>query len=123
MVVNRVKLHRLAESPPMLSRIAYSSTLILTISDQEIANLVSRAADFNARNDITGVIAIELGRVCQIIEGPTEGLNSLYASIRRDKRHTRIVELYNDSIATRHFGSWGMVQRPMIDIVELAFSI
>jgi hypothetical protein len=47
----------------------------------------------------------------------------LFASIQRDERHYGVVELDVSAIDKPGFEDWGMVRRPMVDIVTLAFSL
>lgn len=107
----------------MQLRLVYTSTFKPHISDTDIAALVDKAAAFNKQHGITGVLAVEGLRVCQILEGPEAAVDTLFASIRNDSRHGSINLLDKREIQKSHFQDWGMVRRPMIDIVTLAFAI
>jgi len=107
----------------MQSRLIYTSTFRPHISDDDIAALVDKASTFNRQHDITGVLAVENLRVCQILEGPSEPVEKLFASIRKDARHGSINLLDKAEIRKPHFQDWGMVRRPMIEIVTFAFAI
>lgn len=107
----------------MTLRIIYVSTLKPEVNDTQIAELVATAAAFNKAHEITGVLALEGQRVCQILEGPDDAVNALYASIRSDPRHSGLAELVHAPIDAPTFEAWGMVRRPMIDIVMKALTL
>lgn len=107
----------------MQLRLVYTSTFRPHVSDNEIAALVDQAAAFNSQHGITGVLAVEGLRVCQILEGETAAVDALFATIRRDARHGSVNLLDRREIAKPHFQDWGMVRRPMIDMVTFAFAI
>ncbi|WP_371924269.1 BLUF domain-containing protein [Aliihoeflea sp. 40Bstr573] len=68
-----------------------------------------------------GMLALEDRRICQILEGPAHAVDFLYVSIKQDERHFRVTELARHRIFHTSFERWGMVRRPMIDMVTLAF--
>ena len=107
----------------MQIRLVYTSTLNPDVTEAGITALVDAAAAANLVNDITGVLALEGPRVCQILEGPAEAVDTLFAAIQIDARHSMVNELDRTEIRRPYFQSWGMVRRPMIDIVTMAFSI
>ena len=107
----------------MTLRIVYSSTLRPGVSQDNLDELVRKAAAFNARHGIAGMMAVEDRRVCQILEGPDDTLEALYAAIRRDPRHSAVTELVHAPIDVMTFEEWGMVRRPMADMVVVAFTL
>ena len=116
---NRVKM----SEQRMQIRLVYTSNFKPHMSDDDIAALVDKAATFNRQQGITGVLAVEGLRVCQILEGATEAVDALFSSIRRDPRHGSVNLLERREITKQHFQDWGMVRRPMIDMVTFAFAI
>ncbi len=108
--------------PNNLIRVTYVSTLHPHVTDQDIDDLVAKAASYNKAHNITGALAIDGDRVCQILEGPTAGVDTLYASIERDSRHHGIVQLEYRRIEKTVFESWGMARRKMVDIVMFALA-
>lgn len=104
-------------------RIVYVSTLEPHVTEADLAALVDRAAAFNKANGITGLLALEGRRVCQILEGPREAVETLFSSIRRDRRHIGVAEIVRMPIDAVTFDDWGMVRRPMIDMVMTAFAL
>lgn len=103
-------------------RIVYVSTLGQRVTEAELAALVDKAAVFNKNHGITGVLAVEGARVCQILEGPDAAVDALFTSIKRDDRHSGVVELVRHGIDANSFDDWGMVRRGMLDIVIAAYT-
>jgi hypothetical protein len=104
-------------------RIVYVSTLKPDFDQSELAELVDKAAAFNRYKNITGVLAIEDNRVCQILEGPEAELSALYKRIESDTRHAGVTLLTRDVIDVVTFPDWGMARRQMADMVVSAFSL
>lgn len=104
-------------------RIVYVSTLESRVSAQDIDALVDKAAAFNKAHGITGLLALEERRVCQILEGPDAVVEALFRSIRADDRHRGVIEIVHVPIDAVAFDDWGMVRRPMIDMVMAAYTL
>ena len=77
----------------MIKRINYISSFVQEMSDEEIEALARQAAKNNAEKDITGVLMAKGGVFFQIIEGPEENIDRLFANILKDPRHEKIVTL------------------------------
>lgn len=104
-------------------RIVYVSTLEPHVTEAGIAELVDKAAAFNKAHGITGILAFEDRRVCQVLEGPEAQVEALFRSIQKDPRHAGVTEIVHVPIDAVTFEEWGMVRRPMIDMVMTAFSL
>ena len=104
-------------------RIVYVSTLQPKVTEPDIAALVDRAAAFNKAHGITGVLAFEERRVCQILEGPEAEIEALFRAIVADPRHSGVVELVRVPIDAVTYEAWGMVRRPMVDMVMAAYTL
>lgn len=103
-------------------RLTYASTLAAETGAHDVEAIVDHSARRNGERDITGILAIEDRKICQILEGPAERVLPLYDLIRADPRHSGVVELDRRAIETRSFPDWGMTRRPMFDVVMLAFA-
>ena len=104
-------------------RIVYVSTLEPHVTEADIDALVGTAAAFNKAHGITGLLAFEDRRVCQILEGPDAAVEALFRSIRNDGRHRGVTEIVQVPIDAVSFDDWGMVRRPMIDMVMAAYTL
>ncbi|WP_195162498.1 BLUF domain-containing protein [Mesorhizobium sp. NBSH29] len=103
-------------------RLTYVSTLRPVVAETDIRDLVAKAAEFNSAHGITGVLAVDGNRVCQILEGPETVVSALFKSIQHDQRHHTVVMLERRGIEKSGFESWGMVRQKMIDIVQHALT-
>ena len=93
----------------MLKRITYISSFVKDMSDDEIEQLADQAAKKNAENDITGVLMAKGEVFFQIIEGPEENIDRLYANLLKDPRHEKIITLgIQLGDLQRLFPSWHM---------------
>lgn len=73
----------------------------------QLAGIVIQIRHFNKANGITGYLSYRAGSYFQVLEGPADVLDALYARISRDSRHTD-VELVLDRVGEteRLFHGW-----------------
>lgn len=105
-----------------LIRLVYSSSLCPDVSAATIAQIVQVSDVRNRASSITGMLALDGSRVCQILEGPHDAVVKLYHAIERDERHQGVVELSRIPIAARAYGRWGMTMRSMAEAAMVAFA-
>lgn len=91
-----------------LATISYRSRAVHPFSEQELAQLLDSARKYNRANGLTGLLVYDEGRFFQWIEGSPEKLAQVWDSIRRDRRHTDIQLMGNQSVPLRFFGDWDM---------------
>jgi hypothetical protein len=108
--------------PKDLIRLTYVSTLRPNVTGPDVDELVAKAARFNTDHDITGVLAIDKMRVCQILEGPADAVDRLFEAIERDNRHQGVTQIERRAIDASSFEAWGMARRDMIDMVLFALA-
>ena len=93
----------------MLKRIAYVSRYAHPMEAGELERLGELAAAKNQELGITGVLMASGGLFYQVIEGPEEMIDELFATIETDERHTDVVVLnVEDGAETRMFPDWSM---------------
>jgi hypothetical protein len=80
-----------------------SSAVYPPVSDVELGDLLRQARDFNAENDITGVLLHCDGDFLQVIEGEERVLADLYTRICVDTRHQSVIKLADKEIRARSF--------------------
>jgi hypothetical protein len=98
--------------PNSLRCILYvSSATQKNMSDDELEHLYRVAHRRNQECGITGVLLYSNGNFIQYIEGPSENLHKVYISIKRDKRHTGLIEIMNEPINDREFPDWSLASR------------
>lgn len=76
-----------------MKRIRYASRFAKPLLAGQIEILAREAAEYNARNDITGLLIASGDLFFQIIEGPRLKIDELYGRILQDSRHTDVVTL------------------------------
>ena len=73
--------------------------------------LVEMLESIRPKNDdleLTGMLLYSGGSVIQTLEGPEASVESVFASIRTDPRHTEVVVLLRERIEARSFPAWSM---------------
>ena len=76
-----------------MKRIRYASRFTAPMLPSAIETLAREAAEYNARNGITGMLIASGDLFFQIIEGPKDKVDELYNRILQDPRHTDVVTL------------------------------
>jgi len=74
----------------------------------ELRDLLQESRLNNERDGITGMLLYKGGTFIQVIEGPDEAIADLYARVRKDPRHTRIIKLLEGTTEERMFPNWSM---------------
>jgi hypothetical protein len=93
----------------MLKRIKYVSRFSAPLGETELEALGEAAAAKNKDLGVTGVLMASGGLFYQVIEGPAEAIDGLYATIEGDERHTDVVLLsVEEAVESRLFPEWSM---------------
>lgn len=74
-----------------------------------LAGIVSAARRNNPPAGITGALICRHDVYLQLIEGPAESIDALYARILEDDRHTDIRMLLEEDMGERLFPAWAML--------------
>jgi hypothetical protein len=91
-----------------LEALSYSSAAVRIPTAQELEYLLKRARSRNEQEAVTGVLLYNGGCFHQYLEGPSAGIERVYAAICRDRLHHRIFEMLREPIETREFEGWAM---------------
>ena len=97
-----------AEPLAALSTLTYRSRAVTPLSELELYRLLRSAQARNHSEGITGLLVYDHGCFLQTLEGPKDNLARVWASIRRDARHTAIEVLCDHATAGRFFPSWDL---------------
>ncbi len=89
--------------------LTYQSRAASPPSNSELDTLVAKARVRNHSVGVTGMLLYERGRFLQTLEGPTEGLDAIWGSIRQDDRHADIEILTKHLVAARLFSDWDLL--------------
>ena len=92
----------------ILSHLIYASSADSKTSDAELRAILDCARTVNSQLDITGILLHTEGSYFQVLEGDAEAIDSLYTKIALDKRHTNVVLIVREPIASRSFADWSM---------------
>jgi hypothetical protein len=74
-----------------------------------LAGILSAARRNNPRLGITGALVCRQDLYLQLIEGPGEAIDALYARICEDDRHANVELLLTEDMGERMFPNWAML--------------
>lgn len=99
----------------MLFELIYRSEANPDVSEDDLLNILIAARHFNSQNGFTGCLLYNNQQFVQVLEGEFNALNTLYAKIRRDHRHRKVVTLHMQEIESRAYPDWTMAFKPLED--------
>ncbi|MBK1725098.1 BLUF domain-containing protein [Thiocystis violacea] len=106
------------------SRLIYRSTCTDTfITNEALRALVSKSAENNRALGVTGLLVLSGDQFLQVLEGPDEAVNDLYARIIHDARHHHLRLISYEPIAENYFDDWGMSLVDLYDLPKAAREI
>jgi len=94
-----------------LHRIVHDSVVAVPFGDageRDIQALLEVARSRNAGLGVTGALFCDGAYFVQLLEGPAEAVEAVFASIQADPRHTDIRVVERGPAETRWFASWHM---------------
>jgi Sensors of blue-light using FAD len=93
-------------------RLMYRSENAMTVTGSRLLvhyhDIVATARRNNTRLEIDGFMMFDRARFHQILEGPEDRIDQLFARIKADPRHTNIECLSREIITERYFLEWSM---------------
>jgi len=89
-------------------QLCYTSTATKPLTQSDLERLLLSARQFNASQDVTGVLLHHTGSFLQYLEGPRQGIERVYARIRVCRLHTELFELLDGPADERLFPDWQM---------------
>lgn len=95
--------------PDWTSSLTYQSRATHRPTVADLRELEWKAKARNQALGVTGMLLYDKGRFFQTLEGPPEGLKTLWDSISTDRRHSDIEILSEHMIPARLFGAWRML--------------
>lgn len=107
-----------------LRRLVYRSDSCISHDDIAGLDAIFRVSiRNNARDEITGALALPDGKFVQTLEGEEACLNRLIVRIRADARHENIAVLGEWPIQARLFAGWAMARPDPTPLTDQAFRI
>ncbi len=73
---------------------------------RHLLEIYENAKRSNSRHGITGMLAYKAGYYLQVIEGSDNSVDTLFRNILRDKRHTDILVLIDQTAHAKYFQMW-----------------
>ncbi len=95
----------------MLESLMYLSAANPSIRQHDLEEILYSSAHNNQRNSITGALVFSGSIFVQILEGESDALDTLMATLRLDKRHDAVSVVAREPIFSRRFASWSMAYR------------
>lgn len=74
----------------------------------QLLRIMASAGRHNARLGVRGVLMLDEGWFTQLLEGPVDGVEALFARIGRDRRHVEVTLLENAPIPQHRLPEWSM---------------
>lgn len=93
---------------PSLHHLVYQSSATTPFSETELQTLLRQSRAWNEAHALTGVLLYAEGDILQVLEGPAEEVQGIFASIERDYRHRGVTKLADGPIVRRSFADWSM---------------
>jgi Sensors of blue-light using FAD len=80
--------------------------------DAMLGGILVQARRNNPASDITGCLICRQDMYLQLLEGPGDAIDTLFAKIKGDDRHLEVMELSRETVPTRMFPNWAMRDDP-----------
>jgi len=92
-----------------MKRLKYVSRYARDLSDTHLEALTQQAAEKNSTREVTGIL-ISSGRLfIQVLEGPEQAVDGIFARIKIDPRHKDVLVLdVEEGVSERLFPDWSM---------------
>ena len=101
----------------MIYRLLYVSTADPSLTAGDLEAILHAAQINNASNDLTGLLVFTGTQFMQLLEGPRDSVEAVFAAICTDRRHHSIARLIAEATQARSCPSWAMALQ-VIDTPE-----
>ena len=90
-------------------RLAYVSEASDCFGPDDLSEIARKSAERNSEADITGLLIKDGGKILQVLEGEKNSVESLFAKISGDPRHTGVRQVSGSEQGTRFLWCWSLV--------------
>ncbi|ATC64364.1 hypothetical protein CMV30_10580 [Nibricoccus aquaticus] len=97
----------------MLINLVYVSAATDLLPKEELVALMQKCSARNAQSELTGLLLYKDGNIMQVLEGPEQNVETVFARIKHDPRHKNLLVLLKEPIPARNFPDWGMAFRDL----------
>lgn len=94
-----------------LVRVIYVSTADHAVDTSALQDILEASSRNNESSGLTGMLLYAGGSFMQVLEGEEEAVDATLARMRRDPRHSGVLELDRSPIDERAFAHWRMGYR------------
>jgi hypothetical protein len=94
-----------------LKRVVYVSEKT-DASDTTLKDIITSSQKNNPEEGVTGCLLSGSNSFLQLLEGPSDFIDTLYSKISKDNRHENVMTLCEEKIDERLFLSWSMKLAP-----------
>ena len=91
-----------------LRAVAYVSEAVEGIGGADIDRILADAAAHNRMAGVTSVLMFDGVRFLQYLEGPDDGMSSVYPRVLNARSHHHLRQLAKGEVPTRQFPRWTM---------------
>ena len=92
----------------MLYSLAYESQASVPFTEPDLLDLLGLSRAKNAERGVTGILLYRQGTFLQVLEGPRERVEEIYATIAADPRHHAVDTVLVEERRERRFPEWTM---------------
>jgi len=78
--------------------------------DEVLRAVIAKSIQNNRLDDVTGFLVAGEGRFLQLLEGPAQAVQAVYARIAQDPRHADLALIHSGPADRRLFRDWNMGQ-------------
>lgn len=100
-------------------QIVYISAEVAPFSDEDLKDLLTIARANNSAIDVSGMLVYHQGSFIQVLEGERAAVESVFAKIEQDNRHSNTTVLLKGDIEERAFESWAMGYLPSRSLSDI----
>ena len=94
-----------------LKRVVYVSEKT-DASETTLKDIIASSQKNNPEEGVTGCLLSGSNSFLQLLEGPSDFIDTLYSKISKDNRHENVMTLCEEKIDERLFLSWSMKLAP-----------
>jgi hypothetical protein len=91
-----------------MEQLVYESQASSGFDPGDMFDIVQGASRRNKERGITGFLLFRAGRFLQLLEAPSDVLETMLEDLERDERHSNLRIFARRQIPERHFGDWSM---------------
>jgi len=88
--------------------LAYESQASVPFTEPDLLELLDQSRTKNADRGVTGILLYRQGTFLQVLEGPRDQVEGLYATISVDTRHHAVDTVLVEDRQERRFPDWTM---------------